>query len=311
MSDDAFLQAVLSDPDDDAPRLAYADWLEERGDPRGEFIRVQCTLANLARGDPKRTDLVARERVLLGEHETEWVGPLRQWAKQWEFRRGFVDAVLLPAETFLAHADALFRIGPIRRAAFLQSPRVQHATLPIGGPAIVRLAACPYLARLSAVDFYCHIGPAGMATLAASSLPLRLTWLGLSGGCIGDEGVRSLAASPHFARLTILDLSSNHIGSDGVGALVHSPHITKLVSLTLNYNAVGDEGAEALAVSPNMGSLATLRLLCCGVSTAGARALADSPYLSRLCSLDLVGDHIGKGTREALRRRFGRGNCRF
>jgi uncharacterized protein (TIGR02996 family) len=25
--EDAFLQAILDDPDDDAPRLVYADWL--------------------------------------------------------------------------------------------------------------------------------------------------------------------------------------------------------------------------------------------------------------------------------------------
>ena len=32
--DEAFLQAIRENPDDDAPRLIYADWLEERGDPR-------------------------------------------------------------------------------------------------------------------------------------------------------------------------------------------------------------------------------------------------------------------------------------
>jgi uncharacterized protein (TIGR02996 family) len=41
---DAFLQAILDAPDDNAPRLIYADQLEERGDPRGEFIRVQVAL---------------------------------------------------------------------------------------------------------------------------------------------------------------------------------------------------------------------------------------------------------------------------
>lgn len=36
MADDAdFLRAIIDDPDDDGPRLIYADWLEERGDPRG------------------------------------------------------------------------------------------------------------------------------------------------------------------------------------------------------------------------------------------------------------------------------------
>src|SRR5262249_51734963 len=47
---EGFLQAILAAPEDDTPRLVYADWLEERGDPRGEFIRIQCELAamNLA-----------------------------------------------------------------------------------------------------------------------------------------------------------------------------------------------------------------------------------------------------------------------
>ena len=46
--DDAFLQAILESPDDDTPRLAYADWLDEHGDPdRAEFLRVQGLLARL------------------------------------------------------------------------------------------------------------------------------------------------------------------------------------------------------------------------------------------------------------------------
>src|SRR5262249_25897060 len=38
-SEQAFRKAILADPDDDMPRLVYADWLEEHGDPRGELIR--------------------------------------------------------------------------------------------------------------------------------------------------------------------------------------------------------------------------------------------------------------------------------
>src|SRR4051794_31566535 len=34
--------AILAAPDDLAPRLVYADWLSERGDPRGEHIVLQC-----------------------------------------------------------------------------------------------------------------------------------------------------------------------------------------------------------------------------------------------------------------------------
>ena len=34
-----FIEAILASPEDKAPRLIYADWLEERGDPRGESSR--------------------------------------------------------------------------------------------------------------------------------------------------------------------------------------------------------------------------------------------------------------------------------
>jgi uncharacterized protein (TIGR02996 family) len=36
----AFLKAVLERPDDDARKLVYADWLEEQGDPRAEYLRL-------------------------------------------------------------------------------------------------------------------------------------------------------------------------------------------------------------------------------------------------------------------------------
>ncbi len=49
----AFLAAIMANPDSDLERLIYADYLDERGDPRGEFIRVQCELAALI-GDGSR-----------------------------------------------------------------------------------------------------------------------------------------------------------------------------------------------------------------------------------------------------------------
>jgi uncharacterized protein (TIGR02996 family) len=35
-----FIAAMLADPDDRTVLLVYADWLDERGDPRGEYLRV-------------------------------------------------------------------------------------------------------------------------------------------------------------------------------------------------------------------------------------------------------------------------------
>lgn len=48
------LNAIIANPDDDAPRLIYADWLDEQGDDeRAEFIRASIELAKL-RADPRR-----------------------------------------------------------------------------------------------------------------------------------------------------------------------------------------------------------------------------------------------------------------
>lgn len=46
----ALLKAIKAHPDEDTPRLMYADWLQERGqDDRAEFIRLQCELARTPR----------------------------------------------------------------------------------------------------------------------------------------------------------------------------------------------------------------------------------------------------------------------
>lgn len=44
--DEAFIRAIVDAPGDDAPRLIYADWLDERGDPRGEYLRVTVDWAS-------------------------------------------------------------------------------------------------------------------------------------------------------------------------------------------------------------------------------------------------------------------------
>src|SRR6266699_7356716 len=37
----ALVEAIRAQPEEDAPRLLYAAWLKERGDPRGDFIETQ------------------------------------------------------------------------------------------------------------------------------------------------------------------------------------------------------------------------------------------------------------------------------
>ncbi|MEO8702039.1 MAG: ribosomal protein L7/L12 [Kofleriaceae bacterium] len=48
MTDDelhvSFLESIVKNPDDDDARAVYADWLEQRGDPRGEYLRLESQL---------------------------------------------------------------------------------------------------------------------------------------------------------------------------------------------------------------------------------------------------------------------------
>src|SRR5882672_259803 len=88
---DAFLRTIRERPDDDGPRLVYADWLEEQGDPRGAFIRIQCELAKLPPWHSRRPALEEREADLLAVHDYEWLGRPPRTVFNWEFQRGFVD----------------------------------------------------------------------------------------------------------------------------------------------------------------------------------------------------------------------------
>jgi uncharacterized protein (TIGR02996 family) len=89
-----FLAAIAAAPDDDAPRLVYADWLQERGDARGEFITLQFQRRRDGGLSAKEQ---ARETALLTKHKRDWLGPFyRPLQTLWSdvrFERGFLALV--------------------------------------------------------------------------------------------------------------------------------------------------------------------------------------------------------------------------
>jgi uncharacterized protein (TIGR02996 family) len=59
MSDEqAFLSAIMSNPDNQTAKLVYADWLQERDDPRAEVVRLKVAVDTQAEGW-----VAARERL--------------------------------------------------------------------------------------------------------------------------------------------------------------------------------------------------------------------------------------------------------
>lgn len=67
-----FFRALQDNSDNDGLRLAYADWLEERGDPRAEYLRLECLLANRLDDRTRRPALEARLAELGGVIDRIW-----------------------------------------------------------------------------------------------------------------------------------------------------------------------------------------------------------------------------------------------
>jgi hypothetical protein len=108
-------------PTEDAD--VYADWLADRGDPRGEFIHYQLAAERLPVGDPKRAELETMSQAILERHELRCLGPLPAWVESWRFRHGFVSAVRMdPLVVFEDDFTALRQAQPLRVLAFLPAP---------------------------------------------------------------------------------------------------------------------------------------------------------------------------------------------
>ena len=111
----AFFAAIADEPLNDAPRLVYADWLDERGDPLGEFIRVLCELHDwdMHPGKARYYELERRERLLSKPLEKAWEERLKEFPIEFvEFDRGLVDRVIIAPDDFVEFADELFALCP-------------------------------------------------------------------------------------------------------------------------------------------------------------------------------------------------------
>jgi uncharacterized protein (TIGR02996 family) len=76
MSDEfAFLKAILDNPEDDAPRLVYADWLEEQGDPAADAkaVYLRDTAAVLTASDREAKQLDYRMRQAARVLPSKWL----------------------------------------------------------------------------------------------------------------------------------------------------------------------------------------------------------------------------------------------
>lgn len=87
MSDaDKLLRAISLHPEDDTPRLMFADEIAESDPARAEFIKAQCLVARINKIDPRKEPISVEDwdtfnrckklqAELLNHHEAEWRRP--------------------------------------------------------------------------------------------------------------------------------------------------------------------------------------------------------------------------------------------
>ncbi|MGL4551645.1 MAG: TIGR02996 domain-containing protein [Gemmataceae bacterium] len=262
MLEDAFLADIAEHPDDDAPRLIYADWLDDRGRAdRAEFIRVQVRRLALPEDAYEQRELAGVEAALLEQHEAAWRAalPALDGVTWGEFSRGFVSQVRVRSEAaFLAHAPALFRAAPVRRLKVVEPVRPDAA-----GP----LAASEYLSRLTELD--------------------------VGNGAMPDfRSAQTLLASPHLTRLRCLLLHGNDLGDDVFGPLAHAG-LSRLEELYLSGSGVTELGVQRLADRDALGTLTVLDLRDDALGGGSVRALARWACAPTLRTLFVVNNRLG------------------
>src|SRR5579871_4283305 len=293
---DALEAALVENPDDLATHHAYADYLQEQGDPRGEFIQLQLALEDPNRSAREQRRLVARVKELLAEHQREWLGILADellgseeepWDARPESERPY---------------EIGFARGWLDRIVWHES-RMQENLLQQNSTLAELLCRAPEtrLLRELILEYDCNIS----AVLRASSFLTNLRVFQIVGSGLlifgSDEEtsitsssfVEFLARQPRLKEIYLL----NPYGIYELPQLFALPNLNNLRVLQVcGYN--DPYPLEVLAGNPALKNLTHLQLQCVQsgdllIDLAGARAIVHSPHLPKLTHLQMHRANLG------------------
>ncbi len=308
----AFERHLLDNLDDVAGWSAYADYLTEQGDPRGDFMRVQLALEDETLDKAARKALQQEEEALRVGHLDLWLGDWvaaehfdskgkpkkgshnmcvfrRGWL--WEAKVGFEDNYGWDVSTFAAwrwlhtldvdYCEPSLAGTPLTRN--LRALRLGNDEYTSTGGYVQDMAALVTLVahQLEVLYSCCR----GMETTELFALPL-VNLHTLQVHCQEAYAVQILSDNPAFAALRTLafhphgynDWESNeegaYLNANDVRLICGSPHLAGLEHLQLNCVAGGDDAVTALIESGRILTLKSLDLTHGSVTDDGAHWLA-------------------------------------
>jgi uncharacterized protein (TIGR02996 family) len=208
---EAFLRAIFDAPDDDTPRLIYADLLEENGEEeRAQFIRWQC--------DPIRWQ---RPRFL----EEMWGQNTRGFRAPWK-------AITLKVSQLGDHlAFRRYAVAHCPECFGVEAVRITGGKINTSEPFDV-LFAIPAFARVTELN----LAGEERSVAVPGDLPDYVrSVLGdfVLEPVITSAGVEALAQHRGARRLTSLILTNNNLDNDAARALAASPYLDNLKHLQL------------------------------------------------------------------------------
>lgn len=271
---DALYRAIIAHPDDDTPRLVYADWLQENDRPEeAEFVRVGCRLESETPDHPDYPELLLRNDELARWLGTHAPGPHpefhprltvhggRHW---WEWsRRGFPRYIdfqpLDRTDTRLVRA-----VAAALEKAFAALPTRWLVVRNVTTAQLAELLKQPVVERLDALTV---------------QLPL--------GNEPHDESARLLADCPRLRNLRVLSLALD-VGEIGADALARAEHLGRLERLSIPGRELTPAAIRSLASAAWFRGLRDLHIDR-GLSQAAFDELCGSGPFPRMHSLDLSG----------------------
>lgn len=333
MSDEpALLGAIRANPDEDTPRLVYADWLQEHGDDeRAEYIRLKCAVARTPKTDPAWAEMDRRAAALHVENERKWFGPLVHDFAGCEIDRGFVTELSSDLDVFRKHAGKMATFAPALRVArvwsvgadakaALKLPLVQWVrelsmdrVEPGSLPALAKFDPPDTLAEFSLFTNSLRTADVLLPVLEApvltkpSRVGLTLDFLPeLIGSTLSDEEERAVACGETRRVLARLDLPNLRglgfwgLNQDLADYFSQWQGLSRLDTLLFYCAGLEDPEPPTVLASPLLGDIRRAEFDENQLGDRTVEALASSPKFASLKQLDLGENEIGNRGANAL-----------
>jgi hypothetical protein len=191
--------AALRAPDDDAARLALAEYHRKQDPDRTKFMELQVELGarRRARQDANPASEYACQR-LLKKHGAEWGRTIAKYTREHRYDRGMIELVTIDPHLFLEHGTWLLVNAPLRAVMFAKPSE--------GAFPLAEVLASDAIERLDVIGFN-NLGltDADVEQIAAAPKLHRLLELALTDNPLSVRAFEAIAASPHLRNLLMVD----------------------------------------------------------------------------------------------------------